>query len=306
MKIGETILLFEDYLRNERRLSGLTVETYLSDLNFFKSYLDREGIGDTGELSPLLLRDWEVELLESGLKSRSVTRKMASLRAWNKFLRKQKIYEKDLFTKITSLKTPKRLPVFFRESEMETALETENIFAGDFEGVRNKLIIELLYVTGMRRAELISLKDSSVDLQNGFVKVFGKRSKERIVPIESDTRQMIENYILLRNEKVDNKTDRLFVTLKGNAVYPMLVERVVKTYMSLVSNADKVSPHVLRHTFATHLLNNGADINAIKELLGHANLAATQVYTHNTIERLKETYKTAHPRAKNKGGFYEY
>lgn len=299
-------MLFEDYLRNERRLSGLTVETYLSDLNFFKSYLDREGIGDTGELSPLLLRDWEVELLESGLKSRSVTRKMASLRAWNKFLRKQKIYEKDLFTKITSLKTPKRLPVFFRESEMETALETENIFAGDFEGVRNKLIIELLYVTGMRRAELISLKDSSVDLQNGFVKVFGKRSKERIVPIESDTRQMIENYILLRNEKVDNKTDRLFVTLKGNAVYPMLVERVVKTYMSLVSNADKVSPHVLRHTFATHLLNNGADINAIKELLGHANLAATQVYTHNTIERLKETYKTAHPRAKNKGGFYEY
>lgn len=298
MKIGETILLFEDYLRNERRLSGLTVETYLSDLNFFKSYLDREGIDDTGELSPLLLRDWEVELLESGLKSRSVTRKMASLRAWNKFLRKQKIYEKDLFTKITSLKTPKRLPVFFRESEMETALETENIFADDFEGVRNKLIIELLYVTGMRRAELISLKDSSVDLQNGFVKVFGKRSKERIVPIESDTRQMIENYILLRNEKVDNKTDRLFVTLKGNAVYPMLVERVVKTYMSLVSNADKVSPHVLRHTFATHLLNNGADINAIKELLGHANLAATQVYTHNTIERLKETYKTAHPRAK--------
>lgn len=270
----------------------------MSDLNMFGKYLECEEIDDTSELSPLLLREWEVSLLESGLQPRSVTRKMASLRAWNKYLRKQKICEKDLFAKVTSLKTPKRLPVFFRESEMETALEAENVFSDDFEGVRNKLMIELLYVTGMRRAELISLKDGSVDLQNGFVKIFGKRSKERIVPIENDTKRMIENYISLRDEEIGNKTDSLFVTSKGNAIYPMLVERVVKAYMSLVSNADKVSPHVLRHTFATHLLNNGADINAIKELLGHANLAATQVYTHNTIERLKETYKTAHPRAK--------
>ena len=156
----------------------------------------------------------------------------------------------------------------------------------------------MLYATGMRRAELIGLTDASVDLSGKTVKVLGKRNKERIIPIGTEICSLAEKYISIRNENSYNKTDKVFVTQKGSAIYPMLVERVVKHYLSLFSNADRISPHVMRHTFATHLLDHGADINAIKELLGHANLSATQIYTKNTIERLKKTYKTAHPRAK--------
>ena len=192
----------------------------------------------------------------------------------------------------------KKLPVFFRESEMDKALDSQEVFPDTFEGVRDKLIIEMLYATGMRRAELIGLRDTSIDMGNKTIKVLGKRNKERIIPFGDELCEHIEKYISIRNATTHNKSGHFFVTIKGSAVYPMLVERVVKLYMGLFSDADKVSPHVLRHTFATHLLDNGADINAIKELLGHANLSATQIYTHNTIERLKKTYKTAHPRAK--------
>lgn len=298
MEIGQTIELFTDYLTSERRMSAHTITAYREDTLAFFKYCAEEDVRNTDDVSASLLRDWEMSLMNSGMQPRSVARKIASLRAWNRFLRKQKILEKDLFLKINSPKVGKRLPVFFRESEMDNMLDTEDVFPNTFDGVRDRLIIELLYATGMRRAELIGLKDSSFDIENKYIKVLGKRNKERIIPFCDELREHIEKYISLRDTIVGNKTDSFFVTSKGSAVYPMMVERVVKRYLSLFSNADKVSPHILRHTFATHLLDNGADINAIKELLGHANLAATQIYTHNTVERLKKTYKTAHPRAK--------
>ena len=298
MEIEQSIELFIDYLTTERRLSAHTVTAYTDDVRSFQDYCSAEDIPDTEELSPLLLRDWEMSLLDDGIQPRSVSRKMASLRSWSRFLRKQKILEKDLFAKISTLKTRKNLPVFFRESEMSNLLDTDDVFPDTFDGIRDRLIIEMLYATGMRRAELIGLTDTSVDLANKTVKVLGKRNKERIIPIGTEVCELTKKYISERDKILHNKTDKFFVTQKGSAIYPMLVERVVKHYLSLFSNADRISPHVMRHTFATHLLDHGADINAIKELLGHANLSATQIYTHNTIERLKKTYKTAHPRAK--------
>jgi len=298
VEIEQSIEQFVDYLAVERRMSEHTVKAYREDVLSFCSYCAEEDVRDTAEVSPSLLRDWEMRLIDSGMQPRTVARKMASLRAWNRFLRKQKILEKDLFLKVTTPKVRKSLPKFFRESEMDNLLDTDNVFPDTFEGVRDRLIIEMLYATGMRRAELIGLKDTSVDTRSNTLKVLGKRNKERIIPFGDEICELIEKYISKRNEIIHNKTERFFVTEKGSALYPMLVERVVKRYLSLFSNSDKVSPHVLRHTFATHLLDNGADINAIKELLGHANLSATQIYTHNTVERLKKTYKTAHPRAK--------
>ena len=298
VEIDQSIELFVDYLSSERRLSKHTVKAYSEDALAFCQYCAEEDVHDTDEVSSSLLRDWEMSLMDNGIQPRSVARKIASLRAWNRFLRKQGILDKDLFLKINTPKVGKRLPVFFRESEMDNLLDNDEVFPDTFEGIRDRLIIEMLYATGMRRAELIGLTDASVDLSGKTVKVLGKRNKERLIPIGTEICELAEEYISIRNEKAYNKTDKFFVTEKGSAIYPMLVERVVKRYLSLFSNADKISPHVMRHTFATHLLDHGADINAIKELLGHANLSATQIYTHNTIERLKKTYKTAHPRAK--------
>ena len=244
MEIKQSIELFTDYLSSERRFSEHTVKAYREDAFAFCQYCSEEDVHDTDDVSPSLLRDWEMSLLDNGIQPRSVARKIASLRAWNRFLRKQKI------------------------------------------------------ATGIRRAELIGLKDRAVDRKGKTLKVLGKRNKERIIPFGEELCEHIEKYISERDKIIHNKTDKFFVTQKGSAIYPMLVERVVKRYLSLFSNADKISPHVMRHTFATHLLDHGADINAIKELLGHANLSATQIYTHNTIEKLKKTYKTAHPRAK--------
>ncbi len=298
MEIARTIELFTDYLSVERRMSEHTVVAYKNDIMSFCTYCTEEDVADTVDLSPILLRDWEMSLIDSGMQPRTVSRKMASLRIWNRFLRRQNILDRNLFVKITTPKVRKKLPVFFRENEMNGLLDTEGVFPDTFEGIRDRLILEMLYATGMRRAELIGLRDNSIDLSNRCLKVLGKRNKERIIPFGDEICGHIEKYISARDTQVHNKTDYFFVTTKGSAVYPMLVERIVKRYLSLFSNADKISPHVLRHTFATHLLDNGADINAIKELLGHASLSATQIYTHNTVERLKKTYKTAHPRAK--------
>ena len=298
VEIKQSIALFSDYLSSERRLSEHTVKAYREDTLAFCKYCAEEDVHDTDEVSSSLLRDWEMSLMDDGIQPRSVARKIASLRAWNRFLRKQKILEKDLFLKINTPKVGKRLPVFFRESEMDNLLDNDEVFPDTFEGIRDRLIIEMLYATGMRRAELIGLKDNWVNRSERTVKVLGKRNKERIIPFGDELCEHIEKYISERDKILHNKTDKFFVTEKGSAIYPMLVERVVKRYLSLFSNADKISPHVMRHTFATHLLDHGADINAIKELLGHANLSATQIYTHNTIEKLKKTYKTAHPRAK--------
>lgn len=297
MKLSQSISQFIDYISIERRLSSLTVAAYSQDLISFLEFSEQNEVEDVENISSLLIRQWEMKLLEEDkLSARSVCRKLAALRSWNKYLRKQKIISTDFFAKITSPKIQPQLPVFFRESEMEK-LSEQPIFPETFEGVRDFLIIEIFYATGIRRAELIGLSDNSIDFENNTIKVLGKRNKERIIPIEQDLKQDILKYIDLRYSIVESDTEKLFVNDKGKPLSAAAVGTIVKKYMSIVSNAERISPHILRHSFATHLLNNGADINAIKELLGHSSLAATQIYTHNTVEKLKKIYKSAHPRA---------
>jgi integrase/recombinase XerC len=236
-------------------------------------------------------------LEEDKLSGRSVCRKLAALRSWNKYLRKQSIVKQDFFVKVTAPKIQHQLPIFFREAEMEKLKDTPSLFPETFEGIRDSLVIELFYETGIRRAELVGLCDNSFDFENNTVKVLGKRNKERIIPIEIELKQNILYYLDVRYNTIKCDSEKFFVNEKGKPITANKVGEIVKKYMSMVSNAERISPHILRHSFATHLLNNGADINAIKELLGHSSLAATQVYTHNSIEKLKKIYKSAHPRA---------
>jgi integrase/recombinase XerC len=298
MKILQSISQFIDYMSFERRMSDLTVTAYKKDLDSFSYFASQNMIEEVEDLDALLIRQWEMHLLDvEKLSARSVCRKLAALRSWNRYLRRQGIISHDLFVKVTPPKVQKKLPLFFRESEMEKVLDG-SLFPDSFDGVRDHLIIELFYKTGIRRAELVGLLEKNVDFDNNTIKVLGKRNKERIIPIENDLKQNIIYYINVRFKEVGViNTEKLFVTNKGKEINPSTVETVVKRYMSLVSGAERKSPHILRHSFATHLLNNGADINAIKELLGHRSLAATQVYTHNTVEKLKKVYKSAHPRA---------
>ncbi|OFY91515.1 MAG: hypothetical protein A2236_01070, partial [Bacteroidetes bacterium RIFOXYA2_FULL_33_7] len=214
-----------------------------------------------------------------------------------KYLLKEKIVERSPLQKIIPPKSLKSLPSFIEEKSMNALLDNVS-FTDDFEGVRNKLIIEMFYCTGARRFELINLLVKNINFQNSTIKVLGKRNKERIIPFNTELKNLIELYNLKRNElEVIENSEFLFLTKSGKKIYPELIYRVVKSYLSLVTTSEKKSPHVLRHTFATHMLNRGAELNAIKELLGHSNLAATEVYTHNTFEKLKQIYKQAHPRA---------
>ena len=298
MKIMQTISQFIDYISIERRLSSLTVSAYTIDLNSFREFASQNQIENIEDVDSMLIRQGEMKLLEEeNLSARSVCRKLAALRSWNKYLRKQNIVKQDFFVKVTAPKVQHQLPVFFRESEMENLKNTPTLFPETFEGIRDSLIIELFYETGIRRAELVGLCDNSFDFENNTVKVLGKRSKERIIPIEIELKQNILYYLDVRYNTIKCDSEKFFVSEKGKPITANKVGDIVKKYMSKVSNADRISPHILRHSFATHLLNNGADINAIKELLGHSSLAATQVYTHNTIEKLKKIYKSAHPRA---------
>ncbi|MBO7201096.1 MAG: tyrosine-type recombinase/integrase [Bacteroidales bacterium] len=294
----QTISQFIDYISIERRLSSLTVSAYTIDLNSFREFASQNQIENIEDVDSMLIRQWEMKLLEEeNLSARSVCRKLAALRSWNKYLRKQNIVKQDFFVKVTAPKVQHQLPIFFRESEMENLKNTPTLFPETFEGIRDSLIIELFYETGIRRAELVGLCDNSFDFENNTVKVLGKRSKERIIPIEIELKQNILYYLDVRYNTIKCDSEKFFVSEKGKPITANKVGDIVKKYMSKVSNADRISPHILRHSFATHLLNNGADINAIKELLGHSSLAATQVYTHNTIEKLKKIYKSAHPRA---------
>jgi integrase/recombinase XerC len=212
-------------------------------------------------------------------------------------MRKEGFMQGDPMQKVALPKKEKKLPVFIEEKAITNLLDDEYYFSDDFAGVRNKTIIEMLYTTGMRRAELIGLKDSDVNIANAEVRVTGKRNKQRIIPLVKSFIITLEAYINKREEAVVREDKWFFVTDKGNKLYDKFVYNKVKRYLSAVTTSDKKSPHILRHTFATHMLNNGADLNSIKELLGHANLSATQIYTHNTFEKLKKTYKQAHPRA---------
>src|ERR1051325_1386404 len=288
---------FFNYLKHDKRMSPHTVSAYTNDLEQFYLYLKNVySLTDIKEVNHSVIRSWVVSLMENKITARSVNRKISTLKSYYKFLLREKVLDVNPMHKIQSPKNPKHLPVFVEESKMNALIEDIK-FADDFEGRRNLLIIEMLYSTGMRRAELLNLKDSDINFQNSTVKVLGKRNKERLIPLTSGLKTLIKEYIAERNKAVEPKSAHLFLTEKGNQIYPSAVYRIVRESLEKVTTLSKKSPHVLRHTFATHLLNNGANLNAIKELLGHANLSATQVYTHNSVERLKSIYKQAHPKA---------
>ena len=287
---------FLQYIRFEKRFSPHTVKAYENDLNQFFSY--QKIIYETDDASAMtqsMIRAWIVDLMEKEISPRSVNRKLTSLKTYYKFLLRQGSIKINPMLKVQSPKTSKRLPVFVDESKMNL-LFSDCDFGTSFEGLRDKLMLELFYATGMRLSELIGLEDESVNLFECQVKVLGKRNKERIIPFTKKLKELIGQYLRAR-EEVINHAPAFFVTDKGKKLYPKLVYRIVTHRLGTVTTLDKKSPHILRHTFATHMLNRGADINSVKEILGHANLSATQVYTHNTIEKLKQVYKQAHPRA---------
>jgi integrase/recombinase XerC len=284
---------FLQYLQFEKRLSNHTLVAYTNDLSQFFTYLNTTyEIKNISEVNYSIIRSWIVSLMEQKISSRSVNRKISTLKTFYKYLLRQNIVVENPMLKILSPKTSKRLPVFVEKDNMDTLLDNIT-FGNDFEGIRNKLILELFYATGIRLSELINLKEINVDLGLCQLKVLGKRNKERIIPFANELKRSIEKYLKI---KVNTTEERLLVTKNGKKLSEKFVYLLVNNYLSQVTTIDKKSPHILRHTFATHMLNNGADLNAIKELLGHANLSATQVYTHNTVEKLKNIHKQAHPR----------
>ncbi len=287
---------FLKYLQLEKRYSPHTVKAYQNDLTQFLDYLEETYESVLQKAKHPMVRSWLAQMLDYGISPRSVNRKITALKSFYKFLLKEEIIFEDPTIKIVPPKMSKNLPAFVEEGQMRHLLD-ELDFKGDYAGVRDKLIIELFYSTGIRQAELINLKIKDFDLSSNVIKVLGKRNKERLIPLTKELRQKIDAYLNLRAELPIKDSTYLLLTNKGKKLYPTLVYRQVNHYLSQVTSLDKKSPHVLRHTFATHMLNNGADLNAIKELLGHANLSATQVYTHNTIDKLKKVYNQAHPRA---------
>jgi len=289
---------FLQYLKIEKRYSPHTFRSYLNDLDQFECFLHDAGHSDNPvEVTSHDIRAWIVSMLDADYSTVSVHRKISCLRVYFRFLRKEGIMKNDPLQKVVVPKRKKSLPVFIEEKAMATLLDDIS-FGEDFAGIRNKTIIEMLYLTGMRRSELIGLKDTDIDMTEATVKVTGKRNKQRIIPLVKPFLNNLTGYIEMRNKSLDSRNGEwFFVTDKGNKLYDKYVYNIVRSYLSVVTTADRKSPHILRHTFATHMLNNGADLNSIKELLGHANLSATQVYTHNTFEKLKKIYKQAHPRA---------
>lgn len=290
---------FEDYLLLEKKYSPHTVGAYMSDLSSFSSFVkevfEEENIDHVNYGQ---VRSWIVSLVDQSISNVSVNRKMASLKAFYKFLLKSRQIKVNPMLKHKALKTPKVVQVPFSEKELSDLLTQIDAPVG-FEEIRDRLIVEMFYVTGMRRAELIHLKVKNVDRSSNTIKVLGKRNKERIIPILSVIADQIDWYIREREALEDNTDDDyFFVSKKGLKLSESFVYRLINSYFSRVSEKVKKSPHVLRHTFATHLLNNGADLNSVKELLGHSSLASTQVYTHNSLAELKKVYKGAHPRNK--------
>ncbi|NOY48685.1 MAG: tyrosine-type recombinase/integrase [Chlorobi bacterium] len=290
---------FIDYLSLEKKYSKHTVHAYRRDLETFQEF-NKERFADNNidKVNYSQIRSWIIHLVDSGISNRSINRKTSSLNSYYKFLLKVEMIKVNPLAKHKALKTSKKIQIPFSEKEVSTVLEDFN-FDDSFGGIRDKLIIELFYSTGIRRIELVQLKLKDVDVSNKTLKVLGKRNKERFLPLLDSVLRALETYIRKRNtlEKI-NDTDILFLTKKGDKIYETLVYRIINDYFSKVSTKVKKSPHILRHSFATHLLNQGADLNAVKELLGHSSLAATQVYTHNSIAELKKVYAKSHPRNK--------
>ncbi|MDF0715492.1 tyrosine-type recombinase/integrase [Muricauda sp. 334s03] len=294
-----SVSAFISYLRLEKNYSEHTIKAYEKDIEIFADFCrEHHGESNIATVSYPLIRNWIVALSDEGLSNRTINRKISSLQAYYKFLLKVGDVAISPLVKHRALKTQKKVEVSFSEMEMEAIL-SEIPFDDDFEGERDKLIVELLYTTGMRRAELVNLKVSDVDLTGQVLKVLGKRNKERILPLLPSTVEQIKNYLKKRSELDDQvESPYLLLTKEGLKIYETLVYRTINKYFSLVSPKVKKSPHILRHTFATHLLNRGADLNSVKELLGHSSLASTQVYTHNSIAELKKVHQKAHPRNK--------
>jgi integrase/recombinase XerC len=291
---------FTQYLLLEKKYSHLTVNAYHKDISdFFIFCEDEYQITKPSKVSYTLIRSWIVSLVENGLTNRSINRKVSSLNTYFKFLQKVEEIEHNPLAKHKALKVSKKVQVPFSESEIKVVLDEFN-YDEDFESIRNLLIVELFYSTGIRRDELVNLKMNNVDINNNTIKVLGKRNKERIIPLLNSVVARIKSYLIYR-EKLETIKDKefLFLTKKGVKTYGTLVYRIINEYFSKASAKVKKSPHILRHSFATHLLNQGADLNAVKELLGHTSLAATQVYTHSSIVELKKVYENTHPRSKS-------
>jgi integrase/recombinase XerC len=295
----DQINAFLEYLTLEKKYSQHTITAYRTDLISFKDFCAVEFDQETiGKVSYGEIRSWIVSLVDDGISNRSINRKISSLKTFYKFLQKIKYIEVNPLASHKALKTSKDVQIPFSQKEVSNAILAIDM-DDTFEAHRDKLIVELFYSTGMRRAELINLKLSSVDLSGGMVKVLGKRNKERYIPLLPSVVEGVKNY-LQKRKQLTAKSDHLLLTSKGDKIYETLVYRIINTYFSKVSSKVKKSPHILRHSFATHLLNEGADLNSVKELLGHSSLASTQVYTHNSLEQIKQVYNQAHPRSNKK------
>ncbi len=287
---------FVDYLSLEKKYSIHTVAAYHKDLISFQEFCATTYDHlDLIDMNYSLIRGWIVSMVEAGLSNRSINRKLSALKAFYKYLLKTKQIQEDPLIKHKALKVSQRLQVPFSQLEIEEVIDAFET-ANDFESVRNRLMVELFYSTGMRRAELIELHVDDVDLSNETIKVLGKRNKERYLPLLKNVQETITHYMVFREGLESINTTHLFLTNKGNKMYPSLVYRVINSYFSNVSSKIKKSPHVIRHSFATHLLNEGADLNSVKELLGHSSLASTQVYTNSSLSEIKKVYNRAHPR----------
>lgn len=291
---------FISYLSLEKRFSKHTIIAYQGDLTQFRDYLVTQyQLEDFAQVSHFIIRSWAVSLIEQGLDTRSVNRKLTCLRTFYRFLMKNQLVTKNPMQKVQAPKNSTKLPEYLEDQKMDQLLEPK-LDDTSFEALRNNLIIDFFYRTGVRLSELINIKINDVNLYNLTVTVLGKRNKMRQIPLTNKFKVLIQKYLVVRSEFMKEKGtvhDYFFTENNGNQMYPKFVYRLVKTEISKVSTSKKRSPHILRHTFATTMLNHGADINAIKELLGHSSLAATQVYTHNSIEKLKEIYKQAFPKA---------
>ena len=289
---------FIDYLRYEKNYSSQTEISYLNDIIQFEEFIKLKDenlslITVDGDI----VRTWISSLIEQGFKASSVNRKLSSLKTFYRYLNKSGFIEKSPVEYVSGPKLNTKIPSFVSEKQMDEILDDATNFTDDFVGVRNQLVIEFLYLTGMRRAELISLKDNDIDFSSCTIRVTGKGNKQRLIPFSDLTKEKLEKYIRVRSKEIENKSPFLFVKEDGNAMYPKLVYKIINNHLNSISTLSKKSPHVLRHSFATAMLNNGAEINSIKELMGHTSLSSTEIYTHVTFEEMKKTYQNAHPRA---------
>ncbi len=285
---------FLSYLRVERRYSDHTILAYQNDIAAFISFSEIEDTGDFVEVTPSLIRSWMVHLIQSGQVNKTVNRKLSALRSFFHFLRKESVVVHNPMQKVRGPKNERRLPIFAKESELQPE-RIDPLFTDDFDGVRDRLILEMFYQTGIRLSELVGLKLENVTTKQ--IKVLGKRNKERIIPVSATLADQMEVYLKLRAALVA-KSSAFFLLKNGNKLYDKFVYRRINHYLGMATSLDKRSPHVLRHTFATHMLNNGAGLETLKDILGHANLSATQVYTHNSFAQLTKVYSHAHPRGR--------